>query len=101
MSGPRRTQVDFDAKMCECGHLYGRHPWHDNPHRHGWCLDCACTQRIDAVAQAEYRRRQVIAADPAHVHGSTSTAYACPGFIPIQLCDECGSPVELSGATDD
>lgn len=90
------TVDEFDAKLCECGHLYGRHPWYDNPRgprSHGWCLDCSCRHRVDAKVQAEARARAAIAADPAHVHGTTHTAYACPGFIPFQVCDECGSTV--------
>ena len=88
-------RVVFDAKLCECGHVYARHPWEGNPRRPGYCLDCACKLRRDAVAQAEYRRQRVIAADPSHVHGSTHTAYACPGWVPIQLCDECGREVSV------
>lgn len=87
-------RLAFDAKLCECGHVYARHPWYDNPRRHGYCLDCACRVRRDALVAAERRRQEAIAADPAHVHGSTHTAYACPGFRPIQLCDECGAVVE-------
>lgn len=96
-----RTQADFDAKICECGHPYGRHPWQDNPiGGYGWCIDCSCRQRRDAVSQAEYRRQRAIAADPTHLHGSTHTAYACPGWKPIQLCDECGSVVEPKDEPD-
>jgi hypothetical protein len=87
-------RMPFESKMCECGHVYGRHPWEGNPRRHGCCLDCSCAQRRDAVAIAEFRRQMQLAADPSHVHGKTHTAYACPGFVPIQLCDECGTPVE-------
>ena len=87
-------RADFDAKLCECGHIYARHPWAENPRRYGSCLDCHCSQRRDAVARAEYQRQQAIAADPSHVHGATHTGYACPGFRPIQLCDECGAIVE-------
>ena len=83
----------FDAKLCTCGHVYGRHPWEDNPRRPGWCLECACRRRRDAVAEAKAEARRAIAADPAHVHGPTHVAYACPGWIPIQVCDACGGVV--------
>ena len=88
----------FEAKMCTCGHVYGRHPWYDNPRRHGCCLDCSCNHRVDAVVQAEARARDAIAADPLHVHGGTHTAYACPGFRPFQVCDECGATVRWGSA---
>ena len=84
---------DFDSIMCECGHVYGRHPWYDNPIGRGRCLDCRCRLRRDAEVQAEARRRASIAADPAHVHVSTHTVYGCPGFIASQECDECGATV--------
>jgi len=38
-------------------------------------------------------REAALAADPTHVHGSTHTAYACPGFVPFQVCDACGTKV--------
>ena len=38
-------------------------------------------------------REAAIAADPAHVHERTHTAYACPGFRPFQVCDDCGQSV--------
>lgn len=87
------SNTDFEAKPCECGHTYGRHPWEDNPRGYGRCLDCTCRHRQDAAVRAEARRRAAIAADPTHVHGSTHTAYGCPGFVPFQVCDECGSTV--------
>lgn len=31
-----------------------------------------------------------MAADPTHRHERTHTAYGCPGFIPFQVCDDCG-----------
>jgi hypothetical protein len=83
----------FEARPCECGHTYGRHPANGNPKGYGRCLDCPCRHRQDAYMAAESRRRAAIAADPAHVHGLTHTAYACPGFVPFQVCDECGSKV--------
>jgi len=96
------TPDDFDAKLCTCGHLYGRHPWYDNPRRHGACIDCSCNRRYDAEVQAAAEARRAIAADPTHVHGTTHTAYACPGFVAIQVCDDCGTTVAaLSGAAQE
>jgi hypothetical protein len=87
-------RASFDAKMCTCGHTYGRHPWYDNPRRNGACVECSCNRRYDAEVAAEQRQRAAIAADPNHVHGPTNTAYACPGFIPFQVCAVCGETVE-------
>lgn len=96
MTAPATRTRAFDAILCVCGHVYGRHPWYDNPRgprSHGWCLDCPCRRRQDKEVQDAADRRRAIAADPSHVHGATHTAYACPGFIPMQMCDECGERV--------
>lgn len=87
----------FDAIVCMCDHVYGRHPWYDNPRgtrSHGWCLDCSCTRRRDKEVHEAAARRRALAADPNHVHGSTHIVYACPGFIPMRICDECDTRVD-------
>jgi hypothetical protein len=40
----------------------------------------------------ERHQREVrLKADPTHVHSATHTAYACPGFRPFEVCDDCGA----------
>lgn len=94
MSVVRATNRAFEEILCDCGHTFGQHPWYDNPRgRGGLCSLCPCRRRQDAEVTAWRERQLAIAADPNHVHGSSHTAYACPGFVPFQVCDECGATV--------
>jgi hypothetical protein len=83
----------FLAELCFCGHSrqdHRRPPSVTTMH----CLFCKDRHHFETPEQHErYAREAALQADPAHVHGPTHTAYACPGFIPFQVCDACGARV--------
>ena len=78
---------------CYCGHTRGEHR-RSGQVMTGRCLLCSY-QHLFRHASLHERdlREEALRADPTHVHGPTHTAYACPGFVPFQVCDACGRPV--------
>lgn len=79
---------DFLAQPCYCGHTRADHRVSVNTGRCRVCADCHFFEKPDL--HERLLRERAVAADPEHVHGPTHTAYACPGFVPFQVCDACG-----------
>jgi hypothetical protein len=78
------------GELCYCGHSR-----RDHPHR-AHCSICRDRHYFETPEEHEqYAREAALQADPAHVHGPFHTAYACPGFVPFQVCDACGGRVPV------
>ena len=83
----------FLADPCYCGHARSDHRREGSPIT-GHCRYCRDKHYFEDMPLHERLvRKAALAADPTHVHGSTHTAYACPGFVPFQVCDACGTKV--------
>jgi hypothetical protein len=77
------------AQPCYCGHTRTEHLFRS---RTGRCLVCPDRHFFEKPEMHDrLLRERAAAADPEHVHGPTHTAYACPGFVPFQVCDVCGT----------
>lgn len=87
------SEADFLAEPCYCGHARADHRVSVNTGRCRICSDGHYFRK------PEYRERDLreaaARADPNHRHERTHTAYACPGFVPFQVCDDCGQRVPL------
>ena len=88
--------ADYDAFLadpCYCGHPRSEHRRGGSVVT-GHCQTCRDSHYFEDVPLHERLTREAaLQADPNHVHGTRHTAYACPGFIPFQVCDECGAKV--------
>lgn len=81
----------FLDALCYCGHTRADHRVSVST---GRCRTCADGHYFEKPELHERLVREAaVRADPAHVHGPLHTAYACPGFVPYQVCDDCGATV--------
>jgi hypothetical protein len=87
------NEAAFLAEPCYCGHTREHHRTRES----GPSLKCRVCGGGHYFMKPEHREREVrqqaAAADPEHRHARTHTAYGCPGFVPFQVCDDCGLPV--------
>ena len=85
------SEAEFLAELCYCGHDRRAHRVSVNT---GKCRVCPDGHYFAKPEHHARRLREAaVRADPAHTHERTHTAYACPGFRPFQVCDDCGESV--------